>query len=260
MLNYSTELWRFRYFWGSLVRMDIDRRYRGTWLGVGWSLAQPLAMAAVMALVFHKLFNRSLADFAPMLVCGLVLWQYILGCAVGGCRCLVSGESFMRQVPAPMAMYPLRTVLATAFHFFVAIGTVFLGNALILGWEEPLAVLAILPTIPLLLLFGWSAAVLTGFAHAYFRDMHHLIEICMRMLFYATPIIYAPEMLRDRGMGWLLDINPLASLVEVVRMPLLGRGFPSTTSYIISVAMVLVITGLAILTLNRLERRIIFQL
>ena len=260
MLAYASNVWQFRYFWGSLVRMDIRSRYRGSWLGAGWSLLHPLAMSAVMCLVFHKLFGLSIQEHLPLLVSGLVFWQFISQCAVGGTHCLVAGEAYLRQVPAPMAIYPLRTALAATFHLFLTFAVVLTGNAMINGLYDPSSVLAIVPTIPMLILFGWSLAVLTGFAYAYFPDMQHLIEIGLQILFYATPIIYPAEMLRNRGMGWLMDWNPLTALVDVVRLPLLGRGLAHPASYGVAFGLIALCAGLAVLTLNRLERKVIFQL
>lgn len=260
MLSYSSNVWRYRYFWGSLVRMDIQTRYRGTWLGAGWSLLHPIAMSAVMCLVFHKLFGMNVRDFLPVLIAGLVFWQFISACAVGGCSSLTAGEAYLRQVPAPMAIYPLRTSLAAAFHLAIAFVVVLCGNAIINGIGDPASVLTLLPMLPLLLLFGWSLAVITGFAHAYFPDMQHFIEIGIQMLFYMTPIIYTPDLLRQRGMGWLMDINPFASLVEVVRLPLLGRGIPDFSTYAVAIGLIATTTVLALLTLIRLERKVIFQL
>lgn len=260
MLSYTSNVWQYRYFWGSLVRMDIRTRYRGSWLGAGWSLLHPLAMSAAMCVVFHKLFGMSVQDYLPRLIAGIVFWQFLSACAVAGCNCLTAGEAYLRQVPAPMAIYPLRTVLAASFHLCVAFTIVLIGNALIAGTNHPASMVALLPILPLLLIFGWSLAVISGFANAYFPDMHHLIEIAMQMLFYATPIIYTPEILRDRGMGWLLDINPIAALVEVVRQPLLGRELPDSATYVTAFTLIFVTTGLAMLTLNRLERKVIFQL
>lgn len=282
MLNYVRDVWSYRYFWGSLVRMDVRSRYRGTWLGLGWSLLQPVAMAIVMGFAFSHLFGRPIATFIPFLLAGLTLWQYLTDCTVGGSRCLVSGESFMRQVHAPMAIYPLRTMLTAAFHLCVGTVVVLAANILFSGWHEltttatatataanatgygnwhelasvSLAFLA----LPLVVLFGWSAAVLTGFMHAYFPDASHLTSVAMRMLFYITPIIYSPEMMRERGVGWIVDYNPMAAVVSIYRMPLLGRGVPETSAYAISLAFTTVLASLAVLTLARLERKVIFQL
>lgn len=260
MLTYASRVWDYRYFWGALVRMDIRSRYRGSWLGAGWSLLHPLAMSAVMCIVFHTLFQLSIRDYLPLLVAGVVFWQFLSQCAIGGTHCLTSGEVYLRQVPAPMAIYPLRTALAAAFHLTITFAVVLVGNALINGVQDPAAMLTIIPTLPMLILFGWSLAVLAGFAYAYFPDMQHLVDIGMQILFYATPIIYPPEMMRDRGMGWLMDCNPLTALVDVVRVPLLGRGIADPMSYAIATGLVLFTASLATLTLNRLERKVIFQL
>ncbi len=259
MLGYAKSVWRYRYFWGSLVRMDLRGRYRGSWLGIGWSLLHPLAMATVMCIVFHNLFKMPIAEFLPNLVAGLVLWQFITNCASGGCSCLLQGEAYIRQFPAPMAIYPLRTTLGAAFHVAVAALVVLIGNALVNGYD-PARAPAVLPGLLLLLAFGWSLAVLAGFANVYFPDAQHLIEVGFQMLFYMTPIIYPADLLRKRGTGWLLDLNPLTAVIDVVRNPLLGRELPGTGVYLFAGGFVLLTFGLALLSLNRLERKVIFQL
>ena len=259
MLVYAKSVWRYRYFWGSLVRMDLRGRYRGSWLGIGWSLLHPLAMATVMCVVFHNLFGMPFGEFLPNLVAGLVLWQFLTNCASGGCQSLLQGEAYIRQFPAPMAIYPLRTTLGAAFHFGVAAAVVLLGNALLNGFD-PASGAAVLPGLALLLAFGWSLAVLTAFANVYFPDAQHLIEVGFQLLFYMTPIIYPADLLRKRGTGWLLDLNPLTALIDVVRSPLLGRELPGTAAYLTATALVLFTAGLAVLSLNRLERKVIFQL
>lgn len=282
MLSYAKNVWGYRYFWGSLVRMDIRSRYRGTWLGLGWSLLQPVAMAVVMGFAFSHLFGRPIATFIPFLLAGLTLWQYLTDCTVGGARCLVSGESFMRQVPAPMAIYPLRTMLTAAFHLCVGTVVVLAANILFSGlheltsaatvassavnatgysnWNELAMVSLAFLSLPLVVLFGWSAAVLTGFMHAYFPDASHLTGVAMRMLFYITPIIYSPEMMRERGVGWIVDYNPMAAVISIYRMPLLGRGMPDVSDYAMAFVLTSILASLAIFTLARLERKVIFQL
>src|SRR5690606_3906614 len=72
MLAYTSRVWQYRYFWGSLVRMDMRNRYRGSLLGASWTLLHPLAMSALLCFVFSKLFGRSIEDFLPTLMSGFV--------------------------------------------------------------------------------------------------------------------------------------------------------------------------------------------
>ena len=65
MTTYLATVWRFRYFWMSLVRMDLRTRYRRSLLGIGWSLLQPIAMTAIFCLVFQQMMGASSAEYVP---------------------------------------------------------------------------------------------------------------------------------------------------------------------------------------------------
>src|SRR5260221_10868882 len=111
MRTYAAAIWNCRYFWMSLVRMDLRTRYRRSVLGMGWSLLNPIAMTAILCTVFSTLFNQSVRDYAPFLFAGLATWNYLMTATLQGCQCFFQGESYIRQHPAPLAVYPLRTAL-----------------------------------------------------------------------------------------------------------------------------------------------------
>jgi ABC-type polysaccharide/polyol phosphate export permease len=80
------------------------------------------------------------------------------------------------------------------------------------------------------------------------------------MLFYLTPVIYPAEMLQQRGLGWLVDYNPLACFLELLRAPLLENRAPSAASFGIAALTVAAAASAAFVMLARLQRRIVFYL
>src|SRR4051794_17069673 len=112
MCAYLKAVWNCRYFWLSLVKIDLRARYRGSVLGLGWSLLHPIVMTAIICTVFGTLFNMPIGFYAPYLMAGLTLWNYIMHSSLLGSGCFFAAESYIRQFPAPMAIYPLRTMLA----------------------------------------------------------------------------------------------------------------------------------------------------
>src|SRR5579872_4529029 len=226
MSHYLAAIWKCRYFWFSMVQMDLRSRYRRSLLGMGWSLLHPIAMTCVLCAVFPTLFGQSVREYAPRALIGLCFWSFITTSTLLGCQCLFLGERYIRQYPAPMAIYPLRTVLGSSFHFMIALMLVVLMRFFLEGFTGILSFVSLVPTLALLFVVGWSLAVLAGFVTAYFPDMQHLSEVGLQILFYATPIIYPPEMLRARHLGWVVDFNPLAVFIELLRAPLLTGEFP----------------------------------
>ena len=261
MGNYLAAIWRCRFFWLSLVKMDLRTRYRRSILGMGWSLLHPIAMTVIICLVFHKLWKSEVRAFAPYLLGGLACWNYILSSTTIGCQSLFQGESYIRQYPAPLAIYPLRTTLGATIHFFMALLVVFGLMLFIKGTGfELLPLLSLLPTLCLLFVFCWSLAVLAGFANVYFHDTQHLCEVGFQICFYMTPIMYPKKMLEDHGLTWILYANPMSPMLDLVRDPIVQGRFPHWTTYALACCIVSVTAGAAVLALSRLQRRVIFYM
>jgi ABC-type polysaccharide/polyol phosphate export permease len=262
MLAYLGAVWRCRYFWLSLVRMDLRTRYRRSALGLGWSLLHPLVMTALFCAVLRPLLmpEQPLLRCALFFLCGMSCWHYFVNVTVMGCHSLLRGEPYIRQYPAPLAIYSLRTALASAVHFLIALALV-LALALCLGGVGGLpALAALVPGVLLLLVFGWSLAVLAGFANVYFQDTEHLCEVGFQILFYGTPIMYAPESLEQRGLGWLLCVNPLVPLLDLLRTPVLLGQAPAALTFAWAGLVVGLFAAAAVFVLARLQGRVIFQL
>jgi lipopolysaccharide transport system permease protein len=260
MAAYLSAIWHCRYFWMSLVRMDLRTRYRRSVLGMGWSLLHPIAMTAILCAVFYKLFDQDIRDFCPYLMAGLVTWNYLVTSAMNGCQCFFQGESYIRQYPAPLAVYPLRTALGGTVHFLMAM-IVVLGLAwMCKGFHNPISLLSLIPSIVLLFIFAWSVATIAGFANVHFQDTQHLTEVGFQILFYATPIMYKVSLLQGSTMAKLLTLNPLLPLFSLIREPILEGHTPSPATCAFALTTVLVTFIGAGMTLVRLQRRLIFHL
>src|SRR6516225_7087995 len=124
MGNYLAAIWRCRYFWLSLVKTDLRTRYRRSMLGMGWSLLNPICMTVILTIVFSSIFHQDARTYAPFVLVGLACWNFITTATLNGCQCMFLGEKYIRQYPAPLAIYPLRTALGGTVHFLIALGVV----------------------------------------------------------------------------------------------------------------------------------------
>jgi ABC-type polysaccharide/polyol phosphate export permease len=259
MRGYVAAVWRCRHFWLSLVGMDLRTRYRRSVLGVGWSLLQPICMSVIFCVVFQQFFGVDPAEYGAFVLAGLAFWNYVLAVSLHSCLCFFYGEAYIRQSPMPLAIYPLRSALGGAFHFLLALIVVVAASWLFHGFDNLATLPALIPAILLLLVFGWSLALLMGFATVYFQDTQHVTEVAAQVLFYATPIIYTPEALGDR-FGWILRLNPLASFLALIRDPILKCRIPDAGSYGIAGLTTLALFSFACVTLFRLQHRLIFRM
>jgi lipopolysaccharide transport system permease protein len=260
MQAYFTDLWRLRHFWIALVHNDLRNRYRRSVLGLGWSLLQPITMTIVICTVFAGVFGLSLTEYAPYLLSGLTFWNFVSSAAITGCQSFLQGESYIRQHRAPLAIYPLRTTLGAAYHFLIGMGVVFAAVAIFSGFHSLIGLLSLVPSLILLFVFAWSLALCAGTLNALFHDTQHILEIILQIMFYLTPIIYKPEILIHRGLGWAVQLNPFAVLLDLIRQPLLDGGLPAMETVRSSVLIVAATVAIAAALLRWCERRLVFFL
>jgi lipopolysaccharide transport system permease protein len=260
MLTYLNNIWKYRFFWMSLVRMDLRTRYRRSILGVGWSLLQPLAMSCVMCVALLQFVKASANEYVTHLLTGMVVWNFLLNCALQGCQCFFQGESYIRQCPLPLAIYPLRTAIGALFHFSMGLVVMMAICTALRGVPGPEALFSLVPTLLLLFLFGWSLAVLGGTFNVYFNDTQHLAEVLFQIFFYLTPIIYRLEDLTKYRLAALLHWSPIVAFLDLVRQPLLHHVPPTPGQYGYALLVTGVVTALAAFLLGRLQKNLIFHL
>ncbi len=261
MGSYLRRIWHCRFFWLSLVKMDLRTRYRGSVLGLGWSLLQPLCMTGILCFVFGRLFGHNdITYFGPYVLCGLSCWAFILQSATQGCFCFTLAEMYIRQYPAPIAIYPLRLVLGLGFHLVLALVVVIGLAAGMRGLANPLALISIVPTLLLLLAVGWSIATLTGLAAVHFPDTKQLTEVGFQALFYLTPVMLTDEVLRKMHLDGYFCYNPFFWFLRLLREPVLYGQVAGWQAWVVATATASLALTAAALTLRRLEKRFIFHL
>ena len=262
MIQHVLATWRYRHFWLSLVHLDLRNRYRRSVLGIGWSLLHPLAMTVVFCIAFGGILgSQNWRSFAPKLLVGLAIWDFMKSSIILGCDSFIRGEAYIRQCPLPMSIYSLRIVLGTFIHFLIALALVVVSLVVLTGTPNAFYALpTILPTIAMLSVFCWSIATLGAFAHAYFHDTKHLIEVVSQLLFFLTPIMYDANLLQAKGLGWVVEINPVAHFLVLIGQPLLNGKNLEPEQYFFAGGLTVALFGLACGAMAWLQKRLIFQL
>ncbi len=215
-LRRSLKLWRLCWALGWL---DVKLRYRGSVLGPFWLTASTAVMVASMGVIYAFLFKMNLREYLPFLSLSLVLWGFISGLVNDSTLCFTQSESMIRAMRMPFVVYAARVVIRNLLvlaHNVVVILAVF---ALFRLWPG-IAILQIIPALALWLMDGIAACILLGALGARFRDMAPIVGSVLQIVFFITPIIWKPELMKHGR--HLLVLNPFYDLLEIVRRPLLG--------------------------------------
>ena len=268
MFRHLSAIWTARHFLLALVKLDLRLRYRRSVLGIGWSLLNPIAMTAVFTVVFSQLFgNGDPVGYAAFALAGLAVWGFLRDAATSGSRSFMSNEAYIRQSPLPYTVYTLRTVLGQVIHTGMALAVVVL---LMVVWKRDAgafvgAALAI-PGLLMAVIAGWAVATIGSFISAFFHDTTHMLEVVCQIGFFLTPIMYQRNVLDDRGLGWMVDINPAHMYLAVTRDPLLG-GTPTAAgmaqlghAYLAAFVLTAALAGLAVGVVSWLQKKVIFHL
>ena len=223
------------HLWGLLGWQDVRRRYRRSIIGPFWLTISMGILVAVLSILYGTLLKVEIADYAPFLALGFIIWTLVSGFISEGCIAFTDAGGIIKQVDLPLSVHVYRVVWRNLIIFFHN-AVIFIVVAIIFSiWPGWVGLLA-LPGLGLLCLNGVWMGLLFGLISARFRDVPPVMDSIVRIAFFVTPIIWMPELLPGRAV--LLDFNPFFHYVELVRAPLLGQA-PQLVSWLAVLGMTL---------------------
>jgi homopolymeric O-antigen transport system permease protein len=174
----------------NLVFKDLKLKYRGSVFGFLWSLLNPMVMMTVYLVVFKYIMPVRGSGFVFQLLLGILAWTFFASSAQMGAGAIVDNGGLLKTVHFPRAVLPISSVLFNLAQYLLTI-LVFLPFMLIVYGVLPSPALLLFPVIialQLVMSIGMALALAAGVA--FFRDIRHLLDITLMVLFWMTPIIY----------------------------------------------------------------------
>src|SRR5262245_27468486 len=117
IVAYLLGIWDARFFWAHLVLSDLRSKWRRSFFGILWTIIQPLCLTLLLSLVFSRIFHSDIGDYAPYILSGIILWDFVTATAVGGSLTFVQADAYIKQHTHPLAIYSLRTALSNLVPF-----------------------------------------------------------------------------------------------------------------------------------------------
>lgn len=254
----------------NLTLRELRGKFKRSALGWLWSVINPLAMIAIYTIVFGYFFKvdtptgdpSGLKSYGFFLVCGLLPWTFLTNSLSGAAQSITANEGLVKKVYFPRAVLPGASTLAWLASFGVELavfGVLLLiwGN-MILPWIPVVLVLMALETT---FVFGLGLVLAAG--NAYFRDVQHFLSILLNIWFYATPILYPPDLLDGQPAfvrTLIVDINPMSIFVDSYRDALYHLRMPTAMQWLAMTAMALVALAVGVLTFRRFEPKLAEEL
>ena len=246
---------------------DFRRSYLGTALGAVWSIARPLALFAVLLLVFTEAFDLGdrVRSYPVLLLFNIVLFSLFQEATTQAVGSIVAQESVVRKTQFPRLVIPLAVVATSLLQFLVNSVVVF--GFIVLSGIEPMTTWLLYPFV-IMLLVGITTAVsmILSALHPRFRDTGIIWSVAITALFYATPVLYPLEIVSG-SLARLLALSPLAPIFELARKWVIDPTAPGPAEaaggvvwLLVPAAIYLVICVLAVWIFNREAPRIAEEL
>lgn len=222
---------RYNHLLRNLVAKDLKLKYRGSVFGFIWSLANPLLMIVVYTIAFTWILGIRGENFVFYLLLGILPWTFFANSTSMATGAIADNGGLVKTVWFPRAILPTATVLFNLAQF-VLTALVFLPLMLLIYRVPPAAPMLLFPVfLALQLAFTIGVALVLATATAFFRDVRHLVEVTLAVLFWTTPIVYYTSMLPD-AVRPLILLSPLSPFVGAYHDLFYYRRWPEATVWI----------------------------
>src|SRR5450432_2057913 len=222
------EMWRYRGLIGNFASRELKSKYKHSLLGWTWSLVNPAATLLIYTVVFTFIFRgltpasgHNLHNFTVYLFAGLVAWNFFNNVVNGGMAALIGAGPLLKKIYFPPYAPVLGNSVSALVQTFIEAGVLLVvllaaGNA---SWT-----LLLTPVVlALLLVFASGIGLLFALFNVFYRDVSYIVTVILQLLFYATPVIWAPSQLlgpthkHGEFAVHVLSYNPMFQYVEAFR-------------------------------------------
>jgi len=240
-LEMFTSFWRNRLLIKSLVERDVVGRYRGSYLGMLWSLLNPIFSLVVYTFVFSVIFKArwgigsdSKVEFALVLFVGLIVFNFFSECVTKAPSLIVGNANYVKKIVFPLEILPMVLLGSALFHFLIGLGVWFIFYVLFFGLPNLSVIFFPVMLIPLFFLtLGISFAIAS--LGVYLRDITQIIGVLLMALMFLSPIFYPLSAIPEEYQKYL-TLNLIAPSIEYMRATLIWGKFPSLEGYLFYLA------------------------
>jgi lipopolysaccharide transport system permease protein len=257
------DLFRYHELFGSLFRRDLRAKYKGSVLGLVWSLAHPVVLMLVYLLVFSVMLKIQTADYEHywlFLLCGLPVWVFFATSLQSASRSLLENANLIRKVRFPRQLVPL-SIVATQLVGFAVMLAIVMALSLVFVPEARDTVWLAIPLAALVVCLVAGLSLSIASLNALYRDVEHLVAALLLPWFFLTPVLYSLESIPGvSDHPRLVDLvhygNPLTPAIQAVRDPIFFGEPPATADAVYLVVSAVVALVLGALVFSRVDDRV----
>jgi lipopolysaccharide transport system permease protein len=238
----------------NLVSRDFKTRYKRSYLGILWSLVNPLLLIIVYTLAFDYIMKIRVKNFPMFFMCGYLPWSYLSSSLMIALSSLSDSGYLIKAVYFPREILPLSIVISCLFHFLITF--IFVFPILLIYGYVPHGSYLVLPVIILLqTIFIFGLSLFLSSIHVFFRDLRYILDVLLMAWFWVTPIAYPMSLIPDPYLS-LYQLNPMTLFATAYREVLLEGVLPMTGHWVTILLATVGSLGLGYLAFSRINKRL----
>ena len=216
MRQYIKNFLKYRHLLHELVKKDIKLKYRRSYLGILWTLIEPLLTMIVLSTVFGSLYGRTDKTFPVYVLTGRLLYAYFANSTKACMRSIRSHSGMIKKVYVPKYIYPFSSVCSNYIKFGISL-IVLVAVSIVLRVNITYYILFSIVPLALLFVMAYGVGMILATLSVFFRDLEYLWSVALMIIMYTAAIFYPVERLYATGKAWILELNPIYSLISLFR-------------------------------------------
>lgn len=229
---------KYRFLLNQLVGKEFKLKYRRSYLGIAWSLINPLLMMIVISAVFSYMFRFNIEAFPAYLILGQTMFNFFSEATQLSLTSIVNSGQLIKKVYMPKYIFPLSRVISSCVNFLITLIPVML--VLLYYGITPTVYMLYLPLfIVYYFIFTFGVSLILATADVFMRDVQHFYSVLLTALSYATPIFYPVDSLSGT-MKILMNLNPLYHFIKYFRNIMFYRVCPTVEENIVCLGLAFV--------------------
>lgn len=250
MKNLLLTFQKYQYLLFQLVKKDIKLKYRSSYMGVLWTLLEPLLTMMVLVLVFSKLYHNT-KDFPVYVLTGRLLYSFFANTTRASLKSVRANASMIKKVYVPKYMYPFACVLSGYIQFLISL-LVLVAVAVYCDIRITWYLLQALVPLTVVLILTLGAGLWLSALAVFFRDLEYLWGVALTLIMYACAIFYKVETVVGKRNEWVFRLNPLYAVIENFRDAVYGNAMNlSTMLYSFGFSVILLVSGVIVFYKNQ---------
>ncbi|CEH35621.1 ABC transporter permease [Romboutsia lituseburensis] len=231
------------------VKRDIKVKYKNSFLGILWSMLNPLLTMLVLTFIFSNIFKNSIPNFPVYCLAGRLIYDFFSQSTNQCMTSITSKSSLIKKIYIPQYIYPLSRIISTFIIFIISLIPLFIVM-IITGVKLKFINLFMIYPLAALFFISLGIGLILATINVFFRDMQHIYSVILMLIMYMSAIFYSSDIVTPT-FKWIMQLNPIYPVISIFRDCILYSKITLNTNVILCVVYSILYMILGFIVFNK---------